>query len=306
MAEFREPNRVKEYLSKGSKSGNQYGGTNRRAIALLPEQGSALPGSEFPDRRQLLAAIEARKGTGCIKVISKKAKSRGALLVFQGRLMGAIYGNASIQGQLFYDQAYKYLVNDLCDPETTVTAYSLSESLVIATGALFHGQFSEMQQRGGAGEAFNASLRMLTESNMPGCVMVNDSNNVAVLSVYLFGGKIVGLYSGREGWLTPSPQEAYQQISKYSGASVRSAMLKVRSLEEALALSTSLSNPTYGEEDTTQNASPSSKISAAELAQLDKLEKDSQSSKFVNAKNKDALLERELFLREHLSHLVNP
>lgn len=83
-------------------------------------------------------------------------------------------------------------------------------------------------------------------------------------------------------------------------------MLKVRSLEEALALSTSLSNPTYGEEDTTQNASPSSKISAAELAQLDKLEKDSQSSKFVNAKNKDALLERELFLREHLSHLVNP
>jgi hypothetical protein len=51
----------------------------------------------------------------------------------------------------------------------------------------------------------------------------------------------------------------------------------------------------------------SQSISDKELAQLKNLDKDSQSSRFVqNRGGKDAALERELFLREHLSHLVNP
>jgi hypothetical protein len=314
MAEIREPNRVKEYLSKSGTHARQYDGTNRRAIALLPEpnggQSSALPGSDQSNRQRLLLAVEANKTTGCIKVMSNKQKSRGAILVFQGRLLGAMYGSANLQRQLFHNDAYTRLVSELSDPETTVTAYSLPETLAIATGALFHGQFSENQQRGGVREAFSGCLRLLTESSMPGCIMVNDGNNVAILSAFFFGGKIVALYSGREGWLAPSAQEAFQQVAKYQGAKARSAMLQARSMDEVLALTTSLSR--HGEENydaaaAAQMIDPSLRVSEQELAQLKGLDKDGQTSRFVSGRNsKDALLERELFLREHLSHLVNP
>jgi hypothetical protein len=114
MAEIREPNRVKDYITKGARAGKQYDGTNRRAIALLPEpkceQSSALPGSQYRNRQQLLLAIEANKSTGCIKIISNKRKSRGALLVFQGRLLGAIYGSTTVQGTLFYEEAFSRLL----------------------------------------------------------------------------------------------------------------------------------------------------------------------------------------------------
>src|SRR5262249_27081888 len=158
----------------------------------------------YRNRQQLLLAIEANKSTGCVKIISNKRKSRGALLIFQGRLLGAMYGCTSIQGPLFYDQAFERLLMELSDPDTVVSAYALPESLVIATGALFHGQFREVDQRGGASEAFHSCFRMMTEANMPGCIMISDANNIAVLSVYMFAGKVVGLYSGKEGWLPAS------------------------------------------------------------------------------------------------------
>jgi len=190
----------------------------------------------------------------------------------------------------------------LSDPDTVVSAYALPESLVIATGALFHGQFQEIQQKGGANEAFHNCFRMMTESNMPGCIMISDANNVAILSVYMFAGKVVGLYSGKEGWLPASAQDVFQRIASHPGAKVKSAVLQMLTMDDVFNLTASLSRA--GEEN---RSMASQSMSDKDLAELKSLDKDSQASRFVNAKNsKDALLERELFLREHLSHLVNP
>jgi hypothetical protein len=312
MAEIREPNRVKDYLNKGgrgSKLQHQYDGTNRRAISLLPEpkceQSSALPGSQYRNRQQLLLAIEANKSTGCVKVISNKQKSRGALLIFQGRLLGAMYGSSGVQGTLFYDDAFNRLLVDMSDPDTVVSAYALPESLVISTGALFHGQFQEVQQRGGVSEGFHNCFRVLTESRMPGCIMISDSNNVAILSVYMFAGKVVGLYSGKEGWLPANAQDVFQRIASHGGVAggkIKSAVLQMLTMDDVFNLTTSLTRA--GEEG---RSAASNSISDKDLAELKNLDKESQSSRFVKNRNsKDPLSERELFLREHLSHLVNP
>lgn len=303
--------RVKDYLKKAG--GSQYEGTNRRAIGLLPEangeSSTNIPVSDYPNRQRLLVAIEANQSTCCVKMVSRKQRSRGALLIFRGRVLGAVYGSVNIQGQLFHGPAFASVCKDIIDIDTKVIAYTLPEPLAVATGALFHGQFSQPQVQSPANDAFGTAVRSLAKANMPGCVMVNDEDNIAVLSAYIFGGKIVALYSGREGWLPATLEVAAQQMAKLRNVKVSSAVLQACSIDEVLSLTSSLSGlaDRKAQSDSKQPVDPSLRVDQEELDKLKDLEKGQQASRLAGQGNdKDAMMDRELFLRADSSRLVNP
>jgi hypothetical protein len=258
-----------------------------------------------------MVSLEANQRTCCIKMVSNARKSRGAVLVFRGRVLGAVYGNAGLAGKLFDQEAYARVSADLSERETASDVYIISEPIAIAAAALFHGEFSQPVTARSAVQCFSQFLSSLIESDMPGCVLINDDSGVALLSAYVFRGQLVGLYSGRTGWMQPDAQLAVQEASRYQQATVLSSKLNASSLEEVLGLTFSFSDLVDRTQDgwtePFQNIDPSLRIRDGDRAELQGLNKgQSSNSLSLNRRSKDALLEREIFLRSEMSHLVNP
>lgn len=313
MSQCGEAKNLKGFFRKPA-AAVRFMGPNRRAIGLLPEpseqRGTNMPTDTSTHRQRLLVAVEANQNTCCVKVVSERQKSRAAILVFRGRVLGTIYGSINVREKLFDQEAYQSACNDLIDPEASVAAFAISEPVAIAAAALFHGQFSEPQPLGVAQEAFWQSVKHLVDLDMPGCILVNDGNGVALLSAYVFRGKIVGLYSGQEGWLPADPSVAFKLLATFTDALVTCAVLNAMNLQEVLDLTFSLSGLADRNCDdwsqSMEQIDPSLRIRDKDIIELKGLKKEKTASRLVNSRNNDASLDRELFLRSQMGHLVNP
>jgi len=233
-------------LRQHFKSLNQlYEGNNRRAVGLLPDPTNIQDKSQAviasSNHHRLLLDLEADQRTCCLKMSSDRRRSRGALLIFRGRVLGTIYGSKLLNEQLLDQKAYAKVCGDLADPDSSVQAHLLEEGLVIAAAALFHGRPFEMENKLPIEEVFMAYLQALIRINMPGCLVVSNSNNLVVCLAYVFAGSLVGLYSARAGWLPPVVSLAIEQVKQFSDGTVTGSMLQARNVDEVFELTFSLS-----------------------------------------------------------------
>jgi hypothetical protein len=84
-------------------------------------------------------------------------------------------------------------------------------------------------------------VQTLIQANMPGCVVVSHFDHLAVCLAYVFGGRLVGFYSAKEGWMPPVASVALNQVQKFPQASVTASMLHARNINEVFDLTFSLS-----------------------------------------------------------------
>jgi hypothetical protein len=245
MVDSGEARGLQRHFKKNELSGQRYEGSNRRAIGLLPDPkddpGSLIPVPAGSNRRRLLVALEADQRTCCLKIASDKRKSRGALLIFRGRVLGTIYGNKVLEEQLLDQPAYTRLCTDLVDPYSTIDAYSLDDQVVISAAALFHGRPLELDDKISVQQVYSTYLQALIHTDMPGCIVLSDLRNVPVCLAYVFGGRLVGFYSAGEGWLPPDSSIAHNQVLRFPQAVVTASMLEARNVEEVFGLTFSLS-----------------------------------------------------------------
>lgn len=222
-----------------------YKGTNRRAVSLMPgptvRDSQEIPISDQSKFRQLLLSIEANQSSCCIKVTSPRNKSRAAVLVFRGRAIGCIYGNKRLERQLFGQEAYSCILADITHQNNSIDAYLLSEDLVLAAASLFNGDVYAAKGEHSPEEVFESAHRGLVHSGMPGCIVVKHTDGVPAVIVYIFGGKIVGVFSHREGWVSTSYEKAWQYVVNTPKARVSASMLSARNIDEVYSLSFSLS-----------------------------------------------------------------
>lgn len=245
MFDPNEARSLKQHFKRNELPTQQYEGNNRRAIGLLPDpkddRTTLTPATNNSNRQRLLVALEADQRTCCLKVASDRRKSRGALLIFRGRVLGTIYGSKLLDEQLLDQAAYARVCTDITEPDSLVEAYPLDEELVIATGALFHGRPFELERKIPVEDVFTTYLHALIQENMPGCVLVSNFQNVAVCLAYVFGGRMVAFYSAGEGWMPPVASIAINQVMRYPQGTVSGSMLQARNVEEVFGLTFSLS-----------------------------------------------------------------
>jgi hypothetical protein len=200
-----------------------------------------MPIDHSSNHKKLLASIKANQQTCCIKFSSEKEKSRGAILIFQGRVLGVIYGKRGLKGKLFGEEAYSRAIKVLLHPETELIGHLLSEPLALATASLFIGQFGLTSNQTVGENAFSKCHAELTESKLPGCILVHDNEESPVLAAYMFAGKMIALHSGRDCWLPPTPQVAFQKMSHRGEVKVSSTLLKMEDRKELTKLTFVLS-----------------------------------------------------------------
>lgn len=220
-------------------------GSNRRAIGLVPfpSDDSVREVVESANFRyqKVLVALEGKGSTCCLKVTSPKRRSRGAVLVFRGRVLGAIYGRKDLAQTILGEDAYQQFVNDLADPESIVDTYILPETVVLAASSLFHGTAYTQPENISPMEAFDKVYNDLKACEMPGCIVAKRCGTEDLLClVYMFGGEIIGVFTFTEGWLDASYESAKelfvsQAISVSAGRLDATNVRQVRRLTFSLA-----------------------------------------------------------------------
>jgi hypothetical protein len=243
MFAWKDKRGMQETIAKLVSAENNGNGANRRAINLVPlptvRESHEIAQSHRVRYHQLLVSIEAKQSTCCIRVISEASKSRAAILVFRGRVLGCLYGSKFEDQQIFGEEAHQRAMSELAKPSNIIDTYLLSEELVLAGGALFHGH--QVEHIGGSPEnIFEYVVRHLMHSNAPGCVVINSAENEALCMVYIFKGQIIGVYSFREGWMQSTYEKALEYVLNSPNTQVMASALAARNIKEVEGLTFSL------------------------------------------------------------------
>ncbi|MFN8654736.1 MAG: hypothetical protein U0105_00210 [Candidatus Obscuribacterales bacterium] len=188
---------------------------SRRAINLLP---SPAPGQQEVVNttglkyHQLLITLEGNKKTGVLKVINPKRRSRAAILIYRGRVLGCIYGRKGQNGQFMHCEAHRCAVDDLATGGNLVDLYPLPDDLALATAALFHGTVLPPPPKVKANWQFDWALAKVCAAGKPGCVVIGASPAEMAAVVYASQGRIIGVYNEATGWMQPKPESAHNII----------------------------------------------------------------------------------------------
>ncbi len=235
-------------LSAKELNRQKYSDKNRRVIAMIPKTNAwsttDLQISQLSKFRQLLLLIEANELSYCIKVSSSKCKSRAAALIFRGRILGCVYGNKRLAKQIFGKEAYQLMMTDAGCPTATIDADQLKEDFALAASSLFAGGTFEAESNKTLHENFEIAFCRLTQSCLPGCIVINNEDETLAAIVYMFNGKIIGIYSYKENedWVSNSYERAVQFVVRNPKAKISSCILTARNVDEVRAMSFAMSD----------------------------------------------------------------
>ncbi len=210
-------------------------GFTRRATSIVPvalEGSHEIAYTSSLRYHELLISLEGHQRTGCLRVISPKSKSRSAIMMYKGRVVGCIYGAKKIDGHLLQEEAYDHILADLSNPGNVLDAYELPEQLVLAAASLFEGQMVQVDTQQKAEDAMDQALRAVAESKLPGCAVLSSANDAMVCVVYLLDGKIIGLFSAKDGWVKPSYEAAMEVAKKNPRMKVKAAYLPMTAKQQ--------------------------------------------------------------------------
>lgn len=220
-------------------------GVSRRAINMLP---SAAPGQREIlhttglKYHQLLVTLEGNKRTGVVKVVNPKRRSRAAILMYRGRVIGCVYGRKGLDGQVMQGDAHNATLADLATTGNLVDAYQLSEEIVLASASLFHGDVLEVPKTGDAISQFQAALSEISKTQKPGCIVVNSSDSEMKSMVYVSKGQIQGVFCAQKGWVEPTAESAHKIIRNAKQAvEISASILCIENVETVDSMSFSLS-----------------------------------------------------------------
>lgn len=215
-------------------------GLNRRAMGLIPQaiSSNSRKVTEASQLRyhQMLYSLANKQNTCCIKVICPKEKARAAMLVFRGKVLGCVFGRKGSDKQLFGREAFSELCSILTSVDTIIDTYIMPEAVALASGSLFHGSVFNQEMGVDALSAFQMASSHLTETEMPGCIVVKNSNHQIGGFIYYFGGTIAGVFSFKDGWMKATYESAQELVMFCPDASVSASKLHATSVEEVEAL----------------------------------------------------------------------
>lgn len=216
----------------------------RRAVGLLPEAPNDAA-REVKDTmtlrfHHLLISLEGTERTGCLKIVSTKHKSRSAILLYKGRVLGCVYGQKNMVRQYLAHDAHKLALSDLASPGNLVDAYELSDDIVLATGSLFNGQNLDIETSANAQHMFEQATGSIMRSGLPGCIVVNNLEDEILLIAYLANGRIVGIHNAQHGWVAANIESANKLLRQNQHVKIFASVLPIQQGQDPGSLSFSL------------------------------------------------------------------
>lgn len=187
-----------------------------------------------------LIAMQADADTCCIKITNENRKSRGVLLVFRGRVLGALYKQRLMAEHITGQTALEYIMQDMADPATMLETWNVDEGVALASGSLFHGQCVDYAQEEQPLRQLDELNNYLINSRLPGCIMVQDGFGKKRLGLYYLDGVLQAVYSFEEGFLRKEYRTAVDAVSRIRSPALTLYYLECNSLSNLYPLTLSL------------------------------------------------------------------
>lgn len=149
------------------------------------------------DIPRLIKDIETARLTGCIKSTSETAKSRSAVLLYQGRAVGCIYGSKNLPEAHLFEQALRNMFKDMKEEDAQILVYELPEEIVLSMAALFIG--CPVHEQGSQGKSpvtyIDEVLEELISGEETACFTLTENEKNSNALGFLYRGKPLGSYS---------------------------------------------------------------------------------------------------------------
>jgi hypothetical protein len=219
-------------------------GATRRATSMIPvaANGGTREVAHTASLRfhQLLISLEGNQRTGCLRIVSPKRRSRSAILIYRGRVLGCLFGCKKADIQSLQEDAHKEALADLASPGNILDAYELPEELVLASASLFNGEVLDTNYGNEPISCFEHAFRTLASTQRPGCIVVSTGADEMVCMVYLFEGKIIGVFSAKDGWLSPVIESTQRYLKAGAVLKIAASFLPIADRKQAMNLGFSL------------------------------------------------------------------
>lgn len=187
-------------------------GYNKRAIGLFPQPKDVAPTNVDLNSQigftNFLVQLEGHESTCVVRIISPKGKSRAAVLIFRGRVLGCLWGHDDdLSDQLMGKEAYDAILNEILHGNCLIDTWPVDDKTAIAAAAIFHGEVFQATSHMTSQEILNYALHNLLNSKLPGTIVLTEAEGDSAI-LFIFKGKIHGFYSFKHGYIDPESKEA--------------------------------------------------------------------------------------------------
>jgi len=193
------------------------------------------------DAKKLLNDLELAKFTGCIKARSEEKKSRSAMLIIDGRIVGAIYGKKDAQETYSVDKATKMMGADLLEPETLLTVYELPQGVVLSMASIFLGCKITKDKGKSTADYLDHALVSMKLAGETGCITICQDAELITTMVFVFEGDLIGAYKIKDQSFSEDTAPTLEETKEKNNAGIDAHILPVHLLSEAVTFGYKLS-----------------------------------------------------------------
>jgi hypothetical protein len=168
----------------------------KRATDLLPPPQDGKPLDAFldtsKDRSKLLHSLALNQRTCCVKTTNDKTGCRGALVLWHGRAVGAVYTSKLMPELQSTEASLRLLLSEFGSPAATVYVYDLPENVVLPLATMFIGTSLDRADQMSSREYFDLMLATSKQEKKTVCMPFAVGFQTAM--VYIHRGDFIGCF----------------------------------------------------------------------------------------------------------------
>lgn len=177
------------------------------------------------DFQWIMSDLEGGIRTGCVKASNQRKKSRSAMLVHRGRIVGCMYSSTVLHDTRPTDESLQSMFADLAVPETSVMMYDLPENVTLAISALFRGYPVQRNDSYDAVAYFDYILGWLESQESTACVIITAPSDSSTCLNYVYKGQFCGAFCVEDQQFKTNKKFVHQLLRNDPGAHVEVTVL---------------------------------------------------------------------------------
>lgn len=177
------------------------------------------------DLQWIMSDLEGGMRTGCVKASNQSKKSRSAMLVHHGRVVGCMYSSNVLPDTRPTEESLQSAFADLAVPGTSVKMYDLPENITLAVSALFRGYPVQRSDNYNALAYFDYICGWLEGQKGTACIIITASSEFSTCLNYVYKGQFCGAFCVEDQQFETDKNFVYELLRKNLGANVEVTVL---------------------------------------------------------------------------------
>lgn len=183
----------------------------------------------------LVSHIESTKITGCLKVQSEEHLSRAAAILYEGRVVGCIYGTKSTKPESYTTETALYLlIGDLQQTNTEMQMYTLPEEIILSMSSLFLGCPIEGMIEANTPANASELLEEFGKRKQTACMTLSTESNRTISVSFVHEGNYIGSFLVEKQQYLPSSELTLDLPAEYENAKLEASFLPSEMMSDSI------------------------------------------------------------------------